>query len=74
LPLPEEVGDAFHTFGNAVHWIMYLPGENIGNALAGSLTLLLVVGLARLMWFTLLYFRIPILSNVMNVFRANVDK
>jgi len=74
LPLPEQVGDAFGSFGNTTHFIVYMFGQGIGDAIVNSIALLMAVMLAQLIWNTLLYFRVPIISNIMGFFRANVDK
>lgn len=74
LPLPAAVGSAFSLFANAGHYFIYLFGDPIGDAIYVSLRLIIGVTIAQLAWRTLLYFKVPIVTNVMNALHANVSK
>jgi len=74
LALPPQVTEALTYASNALGYVVYMFGDGIGNAVVTSANILILVYLATLIWNILLYFRVPIVSNVMNMFRANVEK
>lgn len=74
LPIPPEVGTAFESAANGAHYFLYLAGEPIGSAVIISVKILMLVYVMRLVWDILLYFKVPVVSNIMNMFRLNVNK
>jgi len=74
LPYPVELPAAFTAAANGLHYFVYLLGTPIGNAVMNSITLIFFGYLAMLVYHILLYFRVPIVSNLLNVIRGNVGK
>jgi len=74
LALPDMVNEGIAYFASSLHFFVYMLGDGIGGAIVTSLNIIILVYLATLVWQTLLYFRVPIVSNLLNVFRANVEK
>jgi len=74
LALPEQGLDALAYASNALGYVVYILGDGIGNAVVTTANIMVLFYLASLIWGILLYFRVPVVSQVMNIFHANVEK